>query len=69
MTKQPWEEADITINGEPLTIGQAMTIRVALEVFATDISEGLGDDEHGKRMTQAYKESIIGIRKHLYNKK
>jgi hypothetical protein len=48
-------EPKITINGRELTEAQAMTLRVALNSFLSDLAaEGLGDDEHGKRMTEAY---------------
>lgn len=41
-----------------------MTIRVAIESFAADlVSDGLGDDEHGKKMTEAYLQNIDAIRK------
>lgn len=55
-------EPAITINGRPLTEGQAMTMRVALENFAMDLTEGLGDDEHGKLMTGLYRARIAEIR-------
>lgn len=59
-------EPRISINGQPLTEGQAMTMRVALESFAADLlasDGGLGDDEHGKRMQKAYADRINEIRK------
>lgn len=56
-------EANITINGNPLSVGQAMTIRVAIESFAIDIdATGLGEDDHGQRMTEAYLARIREIR-------
>lgn len=49
-------EPRITINGTVLTVGQSMTLRVALGSFMAQLQqEGLGDDVHGKAMTQAYK--------------
>lgn len=40
-----------------------MTIRVALESFASYLHEnGLGDDEMGIKMTQAYLENIDALR-------
>lgn len=58
-------EPEITINGFKLSVGQAMTVRVALSTFMIGIQEdGLGDDEHSKRMAEAYKArcvEIIGI--------
>lgn len=48
-------EAKITINGQELTEAQAMTLRAAVTGFMADLAEnGLGDDEHGKRMCKAY---------------
>jgi hypothetical protein len=53
----------ITVWGKELTIGQSMTIRVAIESFANDLMEnGLGDDEMGKLMTKSYLEDIDEIR-------
>lgn len=57
------DEPNITINGKQLTIGQAMTIRVALESFCMSLwSEGLGDDAHGKAMTEGYLARAAEIR-------
>jgi hypothetical protein len=58
-------EPTIVINGQTLTEGQAMTARVALESFASDLHSRpnpLGDDEHGRRMTANYKRIIDEIR-------
>lgn len=56
-------EPTITINGQQLTEGQAMTIRVALETFAIDISShGLGEDAHGQIMRENYARIIGEIR-------
>ena len=53
----------MTINGIPLSIGEAMTIRVALEHFYAFIADkdALGLDEHGKRMQTAYTARCLGI--------
>ena len=49
------DEAIITINGNVLTIAQSITLRVALASFSSAIKiEGLGDDDHGKTMTNRY---------------
>lgn len=56
-------EPVITINGATLHTGHAMTVRVALENFAIDLqNNGLGDDEHGQRMTRHYLTAIQAIR-------
>ncbi len=57
------EEPTIVINGKRLTVGQSMTVRNALESFAFRLScEGLGEDEHGARMTAGYLSQIDEIR-------
>jgi hypothetical protein len=49
------DEPIITINGHLCTPGEAMTLRVALQSFLMDLAEkGLGDDEHGRKMTANY---------------
>lgn len=56
-------EPAVTINGQMLDQGQAMTLRVALESFAMDLStQGLGDDEHGRAMRDGYLVRIREIR-------
>jgi len=54
-------EPTITMNGTTLTIGQAMTVRVALGSFLFDLKDGLGDDEHGRAMAMAYRQNIADI--------
>ena len=40
MNDKPWtREASVTIDGTQLTPGQSMTVRVALEMFAMDLTE------------------------------
>ena len=57
-------EPAITINGVRLTESQAMTVRVAIEAFASDMNSGLlGKDAHGKAMAQGYLARINEIRK------
>jgi hypothetical protein len=64
------EEPEIIINGDTLTNGEAMTIRVALESFAADLHrDGLGDDAHGKRMTEGYLRAIENIRRSMFGVK
>lgn len=59
-------EPRITINGVLLTIGQAMTVRVAIESFSTSLQEGLGDDDMGQSITAGYQARIEDIRKVMY---
>lgn len=62
-------EPIITINGHTLTEGQAMTLRVAVEVFIADLTEnGLGDDLHGQRMQEAYLSNLAYIQSYLFNR-
>lgn len=56
-------EPQISIQGFLLTAAQAMTIRVAIENFAVSLRDGLGDDAHGKAMTEGYLARIQEIRK------
>ena len=56
-------EPTITINGVPLVDGQAMTVRVAIESFASHLHEdGLGEDETGRAITKGYLARIDEIR-------
>jgi hypothetical protein len=65
MTKE--KEAFIIINKHELNEGQSLTIRIALEVFLQYILDtGLGDDEEGVRMTEAYITSINSIRRIIF---
>ena len=62
-----FKEADITINGTPLTSGQSMTVRVAVVSYYSDLnSDGLGEDEQGIEMCEAYKQRLIEIIKLLH---
>jgi hypothetical protein len=56
-------EPRVTINGVDLSVGQAMTLRVAMAQFLEDMSHpnALGTDEHGRRMTAAYREHARNI--------
>jgi len=60
-------EPKITINGHMLTEAEALTVRVAIESFASHLdAEGLGEDVHGVEMTRAYLERIAEIRLVMY---
>ena len=54
---------EVTINGTKLSVGQAMTVHVALQSFATSLNEAdsLGDDDHGKIMQELYMKRIKEI--------
>lgn len=56
------EEPKITVNNIVLNDAHSMTIRAAINSFALDLRhDGLGDDAHGKRMTELYLERIKEI--------
>lgn len=56
------KEAEITIGGITLSFAEAMTLRVAVESYhMVMLSEGLGDDKHGKLMTESYAENCKSI--------
>lgn len=62
-------EPDIIINNKTLSVGEAMTFRVALENFAMYLHEGeLNEDEHGRAMTVAYLARIDDMRKKIFGK-
>lgn len=66
MSKLP-KEAIIHVNGTQLTDAQSMTLRVAIEVFFSDLDiNGCGDDDHGKNMVELYKARIREVRKYMY---
>lgn len=59
----------MVINGQRLTAAESATVRVALESFASHLTErGLGTDRHGKRMTDLYLKRIDDIRLVLYKR-
>jgi hypothetical protein len=51
-----WYEPQIKIGLTDLSVGEAMTLRVALESFLMGLQDkhALGDDEHGIRMRDGY---------------
>ena len=59
-------EPQITINGHALTPAQSMTVRCAIENFASSLEKGLGDDDDGKAMTAAYQARIEEIRRMIF---
>lgn len=49
------KEAKIIVNGVELSLGQSMTLRVALTTFIGDMKrDGLGDDEMGNAIANGY---------------
>jgi hypothetical protein len=61
-------EPEIIINGVTMSFSQSMTIRVALESFASEMWQpgALGDDDHGVTMARLYGKSVDSIRPALY---
>lgn len=60
------EEPNFIINGKPANSSQAITIRVAIESFAVDLQEGLGEETHGQDICQAYLRRIDEIRNLMF---
>jgi hypothetical protein len=52
-------EPTIVINDQILTLGQAMAVRVAIVNF----HDALGEDEHGEKMSAAYRERLSEVLK------
>ncbi len=62
-----YKEPIIIINGQQLGVGEAMTVRVAIESFSMSlVEEGLGEDEMGKSIAKGYLNSIVNIRTKMY---
>ena len=56
------KEAEISISGTPLTFGESMTVRVAVQSFASVLAEdGLGKDKLGKDICEGYLKNIRHI--------
>lgn len=67
--KMQTSEAQISINGITLTTGQAMVVRVAITSFGCRLVEdGLGDDDIGEELKQAYLDRIIEIYRLMFKK-
>ena len=63
------KEPVIIINGILLGEGASMTIRVAIEEFASALKNGLGKDPLGTSIYEGYLNQITEIRKVIYNGK
>lgn len=60
-------EPVVVIGGRVCTAGEAMTLRVAIEMFAQDLREnGLGNDESGKALTLGYLRNIDLLRLKIF---
>lgn len=63
------EEANVRINGRTLSLGESMTLRVAIEHYVSYLHDnGLGEDSHGKAMTKGYLVRLDDIRSKLYSR-
>ena len=61
------KEPNIIINGYILSEAEVMTVRVALETFSIDLSEGsMGTDSHGLKMADRYQTNIGTIRTKMF---
>ena len=56
-------EKEIRINGQILTAGQEMALRVSLNNLYMEMQDplALGDDEHGKAMTAGYRAQVVAL--------
>ena len=71
MAKLPFEdmdeplppEADVIMDGTRLSPAHVMAVRVACAAYHADMQDplALGDDEHGKRMTVAYRDRLAEV--------
>lgn len=63
-------EPVVTINGVTLNNAQAMAFRVAISNFLADMQDplALGDDEHGRFMTAAYRTRMQEIERMIFGK-
>lgn len=61
------KEANIMIRGFYLSVAESMAIRVALSSYLMQMeSEGLGDDEHGKTMSELYAKNCKSVLKAIH---
>ena len=61
---EPAKEADITISGKSLTIGQSMAIRLAVSSEFSQVERNpthLGEDERGRLMCEAYRQRLLEV--------
>lgn len=66
----PDNESQITINGKSLSIGEAMTLRVAVETFYMDMHQnGCGDDDIGRSICKGYIKNCKTIVRKIHNVK
>lgn len=62
------EEATVVIKGQTLTTAQVATLRVSLNSFTMSLrQDGLGEDDHGKKMTVLYLENCKSILRLLHS--
>ncbi len=67
MPNAEFKEAEVTINGTRLTSGQSTTLRVAVMSFYSDLeADGLGEDENGAELCEAYKARLVEIIKLMH---
>lgn len=56
-------EPTITVNGVTLSVGQAMSVRVAIGSYLMEMSDpdALGKDDHGRAMARAYHDRLTEV--------
>lgn len=56
-----WTEADITINGQPLTFAESMALRVAVSSYRMFVREPGNAMDIGDRLARAYDERLASV--------
>lgn len=61
------KEPTIMVNGRTLNMPESRTVRSSLDSLQNELKvNGLGDDDHGKAMTQYYLRDIRNIKNLIY---
>jgi hypothetical protein len=60
---QGWTEANVVVNGQKLSFGQAMALRVAASSFLTEMNQpgALGSDDAGRAIAKGYGERLSEV--------
>ncbi len=56
-------EPVIVINGQTLSVGEAMSVRVAVGAYQMEMTRpgALGEDAHGKAMVESYRRNLNSV--------
>jgi hypothetical protein len=58
-----FHEAEVIINGQPLSVGESMTLRVACTAFQMELRQGEFRDGIGERLALGYDSNLRTILK------